>query len=76
MDQTDKPNTSKAEILSTIERLKAMTPADPAWQLAINKALAKEEDRHRAIEAGCDAHVIKPISRELLLEVVRRYLRR
>jgi CheY-like chemotaxis protein len=39
-------------------------------------ALAKEEDRHRAIEAGCDAHVIKPISRELLLEVVRRYLRR
>jgi hypothetical protein len=44
MDQTDKPNTSKAEILSTIERLKAMTPVDPAWQLAINKALAKEED--------------------------------
>jgi len=44
MDQTDKPNTAKTEILSIIERLKVMTPADPEWQHAINKALAKEED--------------------------------
>ena len=42
MDQTDKPKTAREDIVGIVNRLKAMTPADPRRQLAITDALAKE----------------------------------
>jgi hypothetical protein len=42
MEPIDKSNTATTEILDTIERIKALTPADPQRQLAIKNALARE----------------------------------
>jgi CheY-like chemotaxis protein len=37
-------------------------------------ASALEEDARRALVAGADAHVSKPITRAMLLEAMRRFI--
>jgi CheY-like chemotaxis protein len=33
----------------------------------------QEKDRQRAMDAGFDAHIVKPVGLELLMETVNRY---
>ncbi len=45
----------------------------PRTNIVALTASALNEDAGRAREAGCDAHVTKPIKKTTLLEVIRRY---
>lgn len=38
-------------------------------------AYALKEDTQKSLDAGCDAHLSKPIKKETLLETMRRYIR-
>jgi CheY-like chemotaxis protein len=45
----------------------------PRTQIIALTALALKEESAKIFEAGCDAHMTKPIKRATLLEVLRAY---
>jgi CheY-like chemotaxis protein len=47
-------------------------PATPVVALTAN---AMEDDVRRCMDAGCDAHVAKPVKKAALLESIARYAR-
>lgn len=55
----------------TTRKLKILFPELP---VIAQTAYAMADDRIKAIEAGCDQYISKPIKRELLLELINKYL--
>lgn len=53
------------------QRIKSIRPELPVIG---QTAFALSEDRNKSIEAGCDDYISKPINKDLLLDLIQRYL--
>jgi len=53
------------------KRIKSIRPDLP---VIAQTAFAVEGDRENALEAGCDDYITKPIKKELLLELIKKYV--
>lgn len=69
------PGCDRYSATETIRAWERESGRPPTPILALT-ADAMEEDRRRAIEAGCDAHLSKPIQKRTLLEAVTAYTAR
>lgn len=62
------PDTSGYDVVSKIKK------AQPHAKVVAQTANAMDSDRDKSLKAGCDEHIIKPIDRERLLELLNRLL--
>jgi CheY-like chemotaxis protein len=63
-------------VLDGIEATKELRRVGYARPILALTAHAMAEEIHRSKEAGCDQHLTKPVSRQTLIDAVRRYLPR
>jgi CheY-like chemotaxis protein len=64
----------KNGIVATKEIKENQSKDDPFIPIIAVTALAMQGDRERLLEAGLDDYIAKPISRELLVYVLNKYL--
>jgi CheY-like chemotaxis protein len=46
----------------------------PSVPVIAQTAFAFESDRTKALDAGCDEYISKPVKKDLLIEMVKKYL--
>jgi CheY-like chemotaxis protein len=56
--------------IRALERTRGLTPT-PILALTADDT---EQDRQRSLDAGCDGHLVKPVSRATLQGAVRRWI--
>ncbi|MBN1949748.1 MAG: PAS domain S-box protein [Bacteroidales bacterium] len=64
----------KMPVMDGLEATQEIKKIRPGLPVIAQTAFASLNDNHRALEAGCDDCITKPIHRKLLLEIINRYL--
>ena len=64
----------KMPIMDGLEATKAIKAGHPDLPVVALTANAFDSDRQLAIEAGCDDFLSKPVSSELCLQTIRKFL--
>lgn len=61
-------------IMDGLEATKLIKLVDPSVPIIAQTAYAMESDRVQTVEAGCDDYISKPIKRQVLIELLHKYL--
>lgn len=64
----------KMTIMNGLEATRQIKKFKPNLPIIAQTAFASHEDKVKAKEAGCDDYISKPINKDDLFEVIRRYL--
>jgi two-component system sensor histidine kinase EvgS len=64
----------KMPVLDGFEATKRIKQIRPEMLVIAQTAYAYEEDRLKALEAGCDEFITKPITREGIHQLIGKYL--
>ncbi|MBI9067277.1 MAG: PAS domain S-box protein [Salinivirgaceae bacterium] len=64
----------KMPVMDGFEATKLIKELRPDLPIVAQTAYSKQEDRDKAISAGCDDYITKPISEETLNEILIKYL--
>lgn len=59
--------------LEATKLIKAMKPDTP---VIIQTAYASGNDKKQAVDAGCDDFIVKPINREMLLQIIKKHIKK
>lgn len=59
--------------LDGIEATKQIRKFNPQVPIIVQTAYSSSEDKERALEAGCNDYINKPIDKERLLQLIRKY---
>ena len=65
----------KMPVMSGYEATREIKLFWPDLPIIAVTAFAMNEDREKAIEAGCDDFLTKPVSKDILLERLKKYIR-
>ncbi len=61
-------------IMNGFEATKLIKEFRPKLPIIAQTAYTIEEDREKAILAGCNDFITKPINKQILIEIVNKYL--
>ncbi len=65
----------KMPIMNGLDATKIIKEISPNSIIIATTAYAMSGDEHKAIDAGCNDYITKPISKDILLEKISKYLR-
>jgi len=64
----------KMPVLNGLEATRKIKLERPDLPVIAETAYASSEDRQRSLDAGCDDFISKPISKEALMKLIRKYI--
>lgn len=63
----------KMPVMNGLEAIREIKAIRPELPLVVESAYAMNEDKERAIKAGCDGYLSKPIRQDELFTVIKKY---
>jgi len=60
--------------MSGYEAAKQIKETRPGLPVIAHTAYALFGDKEKSLEAGCDDHITKPVQKEVLIKVLKKYL--
>lgn len=64
----------KMPVMNGLEATEKIKKIRPELPVIAQTAFASPVDNQKALDAGCDDYITKPLHRQLLLELVNKYL--
>ena len=64
----------KMPVMDGLDATRQIKKSRPELPVIVETAYASEEDRQRSLDAGCDDFISKPINKELLMSIIRKFI--
>ncbi|OFY70138.1 MAG: hypothetical protein A2Y71_12360 [Bacteroidetes bacterium RBG_13_42_15] len=64
----------KIPVMDGLEATREIKKLRPELPVIAETAYASAHDRQRSLDMGCDDFISKPISKELLMGIIRRFI--
>ena len=64
----------KMPVMDGLDATRQIKKSRPELPVIAETAYASEEDRQRSLDAGCDDFISKPINKELLMSIIRKFI--
>ena len=64
----------KMPVMNGFDATRQIKQLRPDLPVIAQTAYASEEDRQKSLGAGCDDYISKPINKELLMSIIRKFV--
>ena len=61
-------------VMNGFEATRKIKEIKPDLPIIAQTAFASPQDRQKSIEAGCEDYIAKPINKDVLLDLIKKYV--